>query len=146
MTTFWFSFLLVLQRKPVICVACGKSRRRKKKKKIACGASLEQMLDFVMEKYRCLWSSAGPLCHMFNVCYAHRRGKHIVVTLSVRPSVCPSVRLSRYLVRQITLKLQLPFKSNWVYRQMAMRVRTEPKNHNHTLYIYTVLSPLNHFS
>ena len=56
--------------------------------------TLEHMLGFVMEKYRCLWSSAGPLCHMFNVCYAHRRGKHIVVTLSVRPSVLLSVRPS----------------------------------------------------
>ena len=50
------------------------------------------------------------------------------------------VQLSQNLVRQITLKLLLPFKSNLVYRYMAVRWRAVYKNHNPTLYIYKVIS------
>ena len=64
-------------------------------------------------------------------------GSIIVTTLSVRPS--------QYLVRQITLKLLMPFKSNLVYRYMAVRGSAVYKNHNSTLYICSVI-PLNHFS
>jgi len=67
------------------------------------------------------------------VYYVPRRGKHIVAALSVRPS--------QNIVWQITLKLLLPFKLNLVYRYMAMRGSAVHKNHNSTLYIYSVTSP-----
>ena len=66
--------------------------------------------------------------------YAPQRRNHIVAALSAQLSVL-------YLVRQIILKLLLAFKSNLVYRYIAMRGRAELKNRNPTLYIYSVISP-----
>ena len=73
--------------------------------------------------------------------YAPQRWKHKVAALSVYSSVNLSISPPLYLVRRLTLKLLLAFKSHLVYRQMAMRERAEPII---LPCIFIELSPLNH--